>query len=267
MNPETTQGSFFFFSLHIPQQFWNLKNHHVFCKKDKRPGVAGLISCHGAGLSILASPTMPQPWEKHRHCQKANPLTHDIWNCPGSFLSHPDRESRLRCKHQPSSYLETPHSPSEPGLPESPAFPSSPLLRLHSLLPQPTGHQAYTHCSTKKTNGRGTPPQLATTWRFFFPHPMDNSKQGHFGSAQLLHTACIALCRSIMAFAGLLRATLCRLADSIQARNKMACGASKSAGQPPVSCFGQNSVLLVHLFEDPFYMSMWDWIVLSVAVI
>lgn len=70
-----------------------------------------------------------------------------------------------------------------------------------------------------------------------------------------------------MAFAGLLRAALHWVADSIQAKNKMACGASKSAGQPPVFCFSQNSVLLVHLPEDPFFMFMRDQIILSVGVL
>lgn len=172
MNPEITQGSLFFL-LHMPQQFRNSQNHHILCKKGKRPYVAGFISCHGAGVSILASPTC------HSHGRNRGTVRKLI-------LSHMTSETVQTCfsltqiENQDSDvdisiWAHEPYTLSlSPGSPRTLYFPPplcSPFTHFFSLQGNTAGNTTNKHCSTKNTNEHVTPHSLQLLGDIFFQLP------------------------------------------------------------------------------------------------
>lgn len=161
-------------------------------------------------------------------------------------------------------------------LPPLPHCPDSPISFLPSSPPSSTAPQPseasrlQINIAEWNTQMNMQPPWFAITWWHFLLPPIYNSRQDDFVLCSTPTTWSVLLFAEglwPLQVACLLCASLHRVADKLQARNKMACNTSRSAGQPLVFFFSQSSVLIVHLSEDPFYMNMWDQTALLFSVV
>lgn len=155
------------------------------------------------------------------------------------FLSCPEREWRLSCRHQ---HLTTwnPHTLSPDSL-KAPCFPPTLCSPFTQQLLQPTEESGLQTLLHKKHKWTRNPHSLQLLGDIFLHLPWIIHSGTTSCPLQLLHTACVAGGLWPFQVAHLLCASLHRVADRLPAGNKTACSASV--------CWTASNVLLQSKFS------------------